>query len=368
MMKQLLTLICLFLFAALSAQITITSADMPNANDSVLISVTNTVGSADPMLADSNYTWDYSFLTPDIQRFEKFDAPSTFTSPYNLLFNPANTSYGRDNYQFNSAPVPGVQITAAYDFYKESSTQYRQHGAGYVINGAPLPFLYNPMDVIYNFPLDYLNSDSCDYKYGTPIPNIGYYGQKGHRINVVDGWGTLITPFGSFQTLRVKSTIAAVDTIYSATFGFGTNINRPLQYQFKWLAIGMKVPVLQVNANKVGVNIIVNNVQYIDSLRTGIPGVGITENSNNKFNISTYPNPCVNDLMLNYTLTGTSAVKISVMDVIGKTLAVVADEVQVSGPKEQYINLREIQLSPGIYFVSLQVNKTIGMQKIVVAP
>lgn len=368
MIKKILLLFSLFAYVSLSAQITITSADMPNAGDAVLISVANTLGTSNPTLTGSNYTWDYSSLIPTIQRYEKFDAPGTFTSPYNVLFNPLNTSYGRNNYQFKSIPVPGIQITAAYDFFKESTTQIKQIGAGYVINGAPLPFLYNQADVTYNFPLNYLNSDSCDYKYGTPIPTIGFYGQKGHRVNIADGWGTLITPFGTFQSLRIKSTIAAIDTIFSTASNFGTNIPRPLQYQFKWLAKGMKIPVLEVDATMTGGNIVVNNIQYIDSLRSGIPHVGINENTGSKFNMKVYPNPCVNELMLNYTLANTSAIKTSINDVLGKTLAVVTNEMQAAGQKEQHINIHDLQLPPGIYFINLQVNKSVHIQKIIVTP
>ncbi|MGZ6522888.1 MAG: hypothetical protein ACXVDT_13725, partial [Bacteroidia bacterium] len=185
----------IFVSAALSAQITVTSSDMPNAGDSIFISVTNSVGTIDPTLTGASYSWDYSTLTPNLQRFEKFDSPLTFPTPFNLIFNIFNTSYGRVNNTITSIPIPGVTLNAAYDFLKESSSKLKQIGAGYTINGTPLPFLYSSDDVIYTFPMNYLNTDSADYQYGLPIPTVGYYGQKGHRVNVVVGWGNVTTPF-----------------------------------------------------------------------------------------------------------------------------------------------------------------------------
>ncbi|MGZ4049454.1 MAG: hypothetical protein ACXVNN_08825, partial [Bacteroidia bacterium] len=70
MIKKLLFPSMIFVSAALSAQITVTSSDMPNAGDSIFISVTNSVGTIDPTLTGASYSWDYSTLTPNLQRFE----------------------------------------------------------------------------------------------------------------------------------------------------------------------------------------------------------------------------------------------------------------------------------------------------------
>ena len=74
-MKNKLLFLTIFFTSILSAQISITSADMPNAGDSVLISVTTTIDTNDVTLTGANYTWDYSTLVPNFQRFEKFDSP-----------------------------------------------------------------------------------------------------------------------------------------------------------------------------------------------------------------------------------------------------------------------------------------------------
>ena len=347
------------------SQITVVSSDMPNAGDSIHVSLTGTTAPTDYTLTGAGFTWDFSTLTPNAQMDEIFDNPLTFTTPFNLLFNPLNTSYGKDNYAITTIPIPGVTITSAYDFIKESSTSLRQIGAGYTIGGIPLPFLYSAKDYIYRFPMSYLNTDSCDYAFGLPIPSIGYYGQTGHRVNVVDGWGNIATPYGSFNALRIVSTVAAYDTTYLDTLGFGIKTPRPLTRAYKWLATGMKIPVLEVDVNVIGGIETISNILYIDSVRTGVPQVGIAENSNDA-NLNVYPNPATDLLSIQYNLTAASKVKISITDLLGQTLAVVEEKNEAAGKQVATINLKDLNLSNGIYFVNLQSNNKREVRKIVV--
>ena len=345
------------------AQITITSADMPNAKDSVRISITNSVGSNDVMLTGINYSWDYSKLVPTVQRYEVFDAPATFTSPFNLMFNPFNTSYGKNNYQLKTIPFPGMKLDAAYDFFKESTSDFRQVGAGYTINGTPIPFLYSPNDIIYRFPMNYLNTDSCDYKYGLPIPGMGYYGQKGHRVNTVDGWGTLITPLGTYTTLRVRSAITATDTVYVEAFKTGTNIPRPLKYEYKWFAQNSKIPVLQVDGNVAAGTVTVTNVQFIDSLRKDIIQVSVGNVASGQTTFDVYPNPATDFCMIHFSLKKNAAVKVSVMDITGKE---VFSRTEARSFGEQFSPLSTADFVNGIYFIKLEYDQTSAVQKMVI--
>lgn len=345
-------------------QITITAADMPNAKDSIILSIASINDSNDVTLTGANYSWDYSKLVPTIQRYDVFDAPSSFASPYNLLFNSFNTSYGRNNYQLKSIPFPGMKIDNAYDFYKESTADLRQIGAAYTVNGTPIPFLYTPNDIIYRFPMNYQNQDSCDYKFGLQLPGMGYYGQSGHRVNFVDGWGTLKTPFGTFTTLRIRSAITAIDTIYIDAFKTGTNIPRPLKHEYKWFAQGSKIPVLQVDANVTGGTVAVTNIQFIDSLRSNVPHVGISDIAADGGKFEIYPNPAHEQVTIHYVLKSTAPVQTTVMDVTGKTIFS-TQETKSAG--EQRMILNTTNLSNGIYFVRLQCERASSVQKLIIA-
>lgn len=358
MIKKILSIASILVASNTFSQITITSADMPNANDSIVLSTANIAG-VTVAPGGVGMIWDYSTLVPTLQRYDKYDSPFTFTAPFNLLFNPTNTSYGRDNYQFTSVSLPGLTLTDAYDFIKETSSQLKQVGIGYTMNGTPVPFTYSSADIIYKFPMNYADVDSCVYKFGLPfpIPSLGYFGETGTRHTTVDGWGDITTPFGTFNALKITSVIDAVDTIYASSFGFGTNIPRPRRYEYKWLANGMKSPVLQINATEIGGTPVINDIQFVDSLRSDVPHVGVTEmNTDNPINV--YPNPASN-----YVIVSTlNAEKGSI--IISTILGEVVYEENFNGIQNK-IDIENF--SNGIYFVTLKTKNKGSTQKLIIS-
>lgn len=356
----------LFLVTSVSySQITIGQSDLPNAGDTLRISYS--IDSIDPSITGPNHTWNYAFLTATSQWVEKFDSPSTFVFPFNLLFNPINTTYGQQQYTPDSLPVVGVSMDNAYGFFKKSTTALKQVGLGLTLNGLPVPFDYTPDDVVYNLPLNYGDIDSCDSQFGPPsvIPLPFYYGQKIHRVNEVDGWGTLTTPYGTFPSLRIKSTLAIRDT-FADSSGMGFSFPRPLQYEYKWLKTGGKVPYLQINAVDVAGSPVVSQISYRDSMRGGTIQIGIHENVNSDFAMQLFPNPAQDHAVLQYTLDGPMAVKLELIDVNGKILSTIRNAQQTPGLHVEIINLRSLGLKSGTYFVCLNAGNGRAVKQIVV--
>ncbi len=303
------------------AQISIGTADMPLVNDSLKVSLTNTVGSINPALTDTNYVWDFSTLTATSQNTEHFDSPSSFAFPFNLLFNVTNTSYGLYNYTPNSivTPILTINLSKSYDFFKNSSTDFKETGKGIFINGLPDNAPYSADDYVYRFPMHYGSVDSCDYKFGTWVSKPFYYGQTGHRVNHADGWGSVKTPYGTFQALRVKSVLNMIDTIYVDTFHIGFNRPRPLTIQYKWLVQGGKIPVLEIDGTQTGGVFTVTNVTYRDSARAGVAQVGIQELYNKPTRVNTWPNPASTAVL--FDIQGIQAAFIDVFDGNGKIIS-----------------------------------------------
>ena len=343
------------------AQITITQADMPNAGDTLRLSYS--IDTLDPMLTGANYTWNYNTLTSYVQWVEKFDSPTAFTFPFNIIFNIANTSYGSPRYTPDSIPFLALKPDNFYNFYKESSSQYKQIGTGFTLSSIPLPISYNPDDIIYRLPLLYAAIDSSDAAYNIKIPGIGYYGQDIHRVNTVDGWGTLITPFGTFQTLRVKSIITARDTFADTTGTGGFSFARPPRYEFKWLKQGGKIPMLQVNATDVGGAPVVTQISYRDSMR-GVTQIGVQEFTAYGLQFAVFPNPASDYCILRYDLDSPAEAKIELFDVAGRKVKTLIEEKQTSGKHLQVVNVKE--LSPQIYFVKISSGKQNAAAKLVV--
>ena len=194
-----LYLLSLLVAANIDAQITISNNDMPQPEDTVRLSTT-TISSGLPAFAltGTNYTWDYSQLVPMSQTVDTFLSVSTTPFAYQLYFNNAILYPAYVSTVAQAAPNPPtiqpVSITDVINYYKNSSSAYENVGFGAKINSLPASVRDDSIDFIYRFPMNYGNSDSCNSAYHLAIPNLGYYGAKQHRVNHVDGWGTLKTP------------------------------------------------------------------------------------------------------------------------------------------------------------------------------
>jgi gliding motility-associated-like protein len=261
---------------SLSAQITITKADMPSVNDNILISVNTSLSGFHADSTGANYIWDYSKLIPDSQRYVKFESPAA--TPYGTPFSFLST-YGVRNYTPDQFPwsLLGSPPTNVYDFYKNSSAAYTLIGEPLTEGATSIPLPYSASDRVYLFPMHYLQKDSSNSVMSLPnIPGLGSYVKKQKRVNQVDGWGTLITPYGTFNTLRIKSILTITDSIYIDTLHTGFTIPRPIAYEFKWLANGMKIPLLEIDANAAGgTNVAIIRANWRDSLMA-TPTVTIT--------------------------------------------------------------------------------------------
>jgi hypothetical protein len=338
------------------SQITITNNDMPDPGDSVRVSYAFSIGSADQTLTDTNYVWDYSFLTPSAQERIEFIAPSAF--PFNLLSDLAVTNYSPD-----SLPLIGGIPTNFTDYYKSSSSSFRQIGLSFdfpQLLPISAPIIFSAADYIYRFPVAYGNIDSCDAAYGFPIPGIGYIGQDRHRVNVVDGWGTLITPLDTYQVVRMRTVLDITDTISLDTSGqTGFAIPRPTEIQYKWLAPGMKIPVLEIDCQIFGNAEVVTNIQYQDTLRDSLWQVSVLDHDPNSPFVTVYPNPASELVNVLFQQHQSGDVQFILSDLSGKAVVNVVDRnANSSGIKTFDVSA----LPAGIYLISVvsETGKTVS--------
>lgn len=341
-MKGILLLAFPLLSCPLLAQITIGQNDMVGANDSVRVSYSgNGTASVDHTLSGPNYLWDFSALQPAAQEMLRYDAPSAI--PFNFL-----STVAVHNSSPDSIPFIGAVPTNFTDYYKNGSSGYRQNGISFnyaPIGNLTIPVIFSSNDYIYKFPLDYGDLDTSDAAYSFNIPNMAYIGENIHRTSNVDGWGTLMTPYGTFQCLRVVSYVDRVDTIGLDSVN-GFTAPRPTEVEYKWLAAGRKIPVLEVDCQVLLSNEVVTNVIYQDSLRDSVFQVGIPEQAMSVMN-GVYPNPTDGPCTVAYTLQQSSPVSFALFDLSGRC-------VQYSGTTEETAGSHTLELSleglaPGLY-------------------
>ena len=221
-MKKLFTLALLFSSMYSFAQISILNADMPRVNDTMRYSTASVgITAAQAALTGSDTIWDFTNLVPTGQDVEKFYAPSA--TPYIIQFGLlSGATYGIKDDALNNlaslGSLSGINIENVYGFYKNSNKASVMLGRGISVSGIPLAINLNPRDTVYKFPLNFGDVDTSYFSGSATIPNLGGISQQGRRVNKVDGWGTVKTPFGEFACIRVKTDITETDTIQVQTF------------------------------------------------------------------------------------------------------------------------------------------------------
>lgn len=237
-------LVLLISFISLQAQITITNSDMPNISDTIRISTTSVPIFPDPALTGPDYNWDFSLLFPDSQLVESYVGISTTPFLYQLVFNSsvANLASPMQAIDF----ISGLDVSDAFIFYKNTQNDYQRAGYAATVFGIPIPLKFDNPEVLYKFPLS-ANSpaDSSQSNFNFSIPDLGYLSIQRKRVNHVDGWGSLTTPYGTFDVLRVKSMIYEHDSIYIDSLQTGFPLTRNY-IEYQWMGNDQGIPLLSI--------------------------------------------------------------------------------------------------------------------------
>ncbi len=266
-MKHKILLMSIWLPLISMGQISLTANEMPVAGDTARF--TNAV--VNPLInygaTGVNHTWNFANLRNNGQDLKNYKSVTSTGIIYalffsNLPFNPNRATVAEAGQQLPSNPL--LTIDNPYNFYFRSNSVYKQVGMGAEIAGIPTPITYSQHDVIYNLPLHYNDNDTSYSAWHIGLPGLGYYGFSQTRINKVDGWGTIITPRGTYDVLRVKTQLFAKDTIAVDTLNLHFALNRPKVTQYKWLANNEVIPVLQITTTEILGLEVVTEIFYRD--------------------------------------------------------------------------------------------------------
>ncbi|MEO7082490.1 MAG: T9SS type A sorting domain-containing protein [Flavobacteriales bacterium] len=250
-MKKLFTLATsVVLCASLQAQVTIGQNEMPHSGDALH----RTRATLNPFVnygaTGPGHTWNFASLTAAGEEGTQYVSVSSTNIVYSLVYADIFFNPNRANHANSGTDIPFsdmLPIDNAYTFRHQSASAYTTVGYGAEIANIPVPIIFDQHDVVYQLPLNYGNNTISNSSWKINLPTLAYYGYKQTRANQVDGWGSITTPSGTFDALRVKTTITGKDTINIDTLSLGFNISRPKTREYKWLAQGIRVPVLQIN-------------------------------------------------------------------------------------------------------------------------
>lgn len=300
-------------FSNTSAQITLTSADMPqignkfvNGYDTLPSSVTR----LNPGGSGANVSWNFSTL------------PTSYRDT-NIITSVASTPYAAS---FTTATeADSVYGTPGYNYVADSTNSFTVIGGVQSVQGILATALFTPPLRQLTFPAAYGNTGSGSGTAHAGPFAISYLTLDSAKATIVttyadtmDAWGSITTPlFGgsTYNTLRQKHFEVDIDSLFvhnsaSKTWAlFQVQVNK--MYQYRWYAngIGDLVGLMTLDSTDKKVS----SMEWYD----GYPD-GVNEVSQQHSAIA-FPNPCTDQINFNYSMQ--NAAYINVFDVTGRQLS-----------------------------------------------
>jgi hypothetical protein len=327
MKKQLLLFTSVIAVFTASAQITITDADIATVGKTIL-QKNDTMPTVSIGNSGASQTWNLAAL-------------NSHTTDTMYFVNPAGLPNAS---QFPSSNL-GIKMRQQGQntnvFANISSANLRALGIGATVDimGTPYNVVLknNPAEIISNFPATYNTTFNNNYVtkgsfYFGIDPGIGFTVDSVRLVSHVnktvtfDGWGSVTTPMGTYNSLRVETLKHNSDTIsgYIAMFGmwidFQTTMDSSKTYD--WWANGIGFNLASVTVDWVTENAI--SATWLPSL----PTVGINEYTSAE-SVNVFPNPAQN--VVNFMVDASKAQSIQVYDITGKMIN--AYTVSVNNPQ-----------------------------------
>jgi hypothetical protein len=309
MKKNLLILSSFLGILSSSAQITITSADVVTPTK-MLIEATDTMPLVSVGFANSvSQTWNMSSLhthTIDSSMYLPYSAfpnPSFPTS--NLIIKPLHqTLYA---YARNS--------TSGLSMLGNAGT------ANVVGNPTPISSKNSSPEIILNFPMTYGTNIANNFTTTTVYPyNAGgtdsiRIKSKVTKVITADAWGSLTTPLGIYNALRVKEVKQSSDSAFFHIPGSGwqfisTQPGGSSTDYFFW-ANGVGFPLVVASANGGGTIVSVTWLKALPITTDINETVAATE-------VSVFPNPAQNEI--NFAVETSNAAIIHLFDISGRMI------------------------------------------------
>lgn len=295
-MKTLLLSLFLSLAGLFSAQITLQVNDFATAADTVRWSLANPIA-IDLQNTGANATWDFSQLSAQSQTLVDYN-PIGFGSLLILAtYGPiASTPYKATYFNLtNDLPIDQfsaflpIELSNLSQYTRRTNTQINSIGYSIDVQGQGVPFKSDTIETRYELPLQFNDTyTSRGYTYIdlNPATDIKFI-QHRERVSVVDGWGSVTTPLGTFSALRIRHDISENDSIYQTFFGTGSWFAPPsfVTTEYEWWTNGKKECLVRATVGGFGQNQ-TPTIEYQDiylGLDAGLSAPTI--------DISFYPNP-----------------------------------------------------------------------------
>jgi hypothetical protein len=337
----LLVFVLIFCSGAMMSQITINSTNIVDVNDVVINAHDSTPDlSIVPGTAGASQTWDFSALNTHFYDSMAFMLPAL--TPYDTSFTGDNMAAYMDDF-------------SGYGYFFKSSSEMQTIGiVGDVMGtGSPMEIHINPSETIMYFPFDYLDS-FIDTSGMEMIMDTVKMEQITYKTVTADAWGTMTTPTGTYDVLRLYTEKIEIQEIFMWVVAVWVPVynTSDTTYSYEWWTddVNARFPVCSFdwNPDSMAVDGEVEFL-YLNYL--------YTKQSEMLNNVNVYPNPSTG--MINFTGENISTVEIvdlSGVEVYAKSFAIPVD----------YSSIDLSFLDRGIYIARINSNNNLNISKIVI--
>jgi hypothetical protein len=279
-------------------------------------------------LAGANQTWNFSTLvslvTQQVAVLSRAAAPNPTSMP---------------------AANMVVKVGDEYAYYENNGTSLKEYGA----YEATQNYSLENTDPAYKlrFPFTFNNTFSDTYNGsanlgGTVLPRVG-------TVTVTaEGYGTLITPGGTYQNvLKVKTNeVSNPGTLYSEN-----------SVTYDWFLPGVHFPVLRM----------ARRITLLGTVHTGFflsQALGTKEDLAAKLNLQVYPNPATSVVKVQFQNSGSELVKLTLHNILGQQISEVP--YQKSASAAQTVEIQVADYPKGVYLLKLQTGKNAVTKRLVI--
>lgn len=362
MIKYILLLISIcFVNLNFSQVITLTVDDFILSSDTARVSITND-NNIDIETTGPNSVWDFSYLIATSQKLiqpQNIDNGGPIVS---LLFGSGGGKWQADYFRSLELPLDQlgailpINIQDSYRFTQSREDSLTYVGIGLKIEENIIGFRSDTIEKAYDFPVTFgdqhisVGHTVADFN---PFFN-GIFIQNRQRSSEVDGHGTLISPFGMFNVLRMHHQIDELDSLFISLDGFEQWIplELPRTHIYEWWAKDQMVPVMQITTQEIGGDEVVSAIEYRDVY------LGLDASlSEFELNFNMFPNPTSKMFTIK---TKSPMDKVIVFDNKGKVIT-----------KQEVTNALETSITTsnfdsGVYIVQVHANGQVHRKKIII--
>ncbi|HHM02689.1 MAG TPA: T9SS type A sorting domain-containing protein [Caldithrix abyssi] len=333
----------------LPAQITITNSDVLGTIGQTHLFESDTTGSItiSPGEAGENKIWDFSSTV--INGEENWIA---FIDPQNTAY--ADSFPGSNFSFFEWFPNEQGGLDTAYIYYSVTASSIGLQGMIFETDTAV--YADRSRESLAPLPLTYGLSWKSVSKDTTDIDGFITY-QSDSSYSVVDAWGTITLPSGTFECLRIRNNNTNISSFYFDGIFYGSDTTTSIDYDWvsknNFRVFSMESQPYETEANFTEAS----SVERLKSISTtAIAGEGAARPGAFELD-QNYPNPFNPSTTIAYRLERNANVSLKIYDLSGRLIRTLAQGMQQAGYKLVQWDGRDMNgqnVSSGAYIYQLQ--------------